>query len=97
MDHGRRGEQRGHRRNTHDDREDDLLEGRHDADVHGAGIPGVENWDNVSRDGMVTLLVANRFVVNVKGSGVDNLGVVRDFAAAIDTKPLAALATYKGP
>lgn len=57
----------------------------------------MENWDNVSRDGMVTLLVANRFVVNVKGSGVDNLGVVRDFAAAIDTKPLAALATYKGP
>ncbi|MEZ5292503.1 MAG: hypothetical protein R2745_15585 [Vicinamibacterales bacterium] len=72
------------------------LEGRTEAkSATIAGTPGVENWDDVSKDGMVTLLVANRFVVTVKGSGVDNLGVVRDFAAGFDTKPLAALASYK--
>jgi hypothetical protein len=55
------------------------------------GQPGFESWENDPKDGEITVLVANRFIVNAKGRGVDSIETVRALAQAVDFNKLAAL------
>lgn len=56
-----------------------------------AGHPGFESWKKAARDGEVHLLVANRFLINAEGSGVDSTEPVRQLVQAIDLEKLAGL------
>ena len=56
-----------------------------------SGQPGFESWQNDAKDGEVTVLVANRFVVNARGTSVPNIEAVRSIARAIDIEKLASL------
>lgn len=55
------------------------------------GQPGFESWENEPKNGEVTVLVANRFLVNAKGRSVDNIEAVRAVVQAVDFSKLAAL------
>lgn len=55
------------------------------------GSPGFESWQNESREGEVTVVVANRFVITASGDNVDTLEPVRSLVKAIDLAKLAAL------
>lgn len=55
------------------------------------GNPGFESWENEPKDGEVTVVIAQRFVVNAKGSNVPNIDVVRSLVQAVDLTKLAAL------
>jgi hypothetical protein len=55
------------------------------------GSPGFETWDNEPKNGEVTVVVANRFIVNAKGNNVPNIEAVRSLVQAIDLGKLAAL------
>jgi hypothetical protein len=56
-----------------------------------SGHPGIEDWNNGSRRGEVTVVVANRFVVQATGRDVDDLGVVRQIVDAVDLSKLETL------
>jgi hypothetical protein len=56
-----------------------------------AGYPGTEEWTPEAGNGVVGILVANRFVVTVTGNSVGDVGVIRKVFDAIDVKKLAAL------
>ena len=55
------------------------------------GTPGVENWNGTAKTGLITLLVANRFVVSITGRGINDSSILRDFASQLDTTKLVAL------
>jgi hypothetical protein len=55
------------------------------------GNPGFETWENDSKNGEVTVVVANRFLVQARGSNVDKIDVVRSLVQAVDLGKLAAL------
>ena len=56
-----------------------------------AGSPAFEKWQNDGKDGEINVVVANRFIVSVKGNNVENIDVVRKAVQAIDLTKLAAL------
>jgi len=55
------------------------------------GSPGFEEWEIEPKEGTVTVVVANRFVVTARGRSVDNIEAVRSFVKAVDLAKLAAL------
>lgn len=57
--------------------------------------PAVENWYASGKEGTLSLLVANRFIVTITGKGIDDIGVLHDFASKLDTTKLAALGKYR--
>jgi hypothetical protein len=57
-----------------------------------AGSPGFESWEKDAKRGEVTVIVANRFVVQAKGRRVPSVDPVKK---AIETIDLAKLATLK--
>lgn len=57
-----------------------------------AGSPGFESWEKNAKRGEVTVIVANRFVVQAKGRRVASVDSVKK---AIETIDLAKLATLK--
>jgi X-X-X-Leu-X-X-Gly heptad repeat protein len=56
------------------------------------GMPGFEEWRKNNRRAELTVVVANRFIVNATGHDVDSVDPVR---AAIQSLDLARLATLK--
>ena len=57
-----------------------------------AGSPGFESWEKDANRGEVTVIVANRFVVQATGRRVANINPVKK---AVETIDLAKLATLK--
>ncbi len=57
-----------------------------------SGSPGFESWRKDSNHGEVTVIVANRFVVQANGRRVENIDAVKK---AVETIDLARLATLK--
>jgi hypothetical protein len=57
-----------------------------------AGSPGFESWEKDAQRGEVTVIVANRFVVQAKGRRVPSVDPVKK---AVETIDLAKLATLK--
>ena len=57
-----------------------------------AGSPGFESWEKGANRGEVTVIVANRFVVQAKGRRVASVDLVKK---AVETIDLAKLATLK--
>ena len=55
------------------------------------GSPGFEEWQTASKNGEVTAVVANRFIVKATGSDVESIDVVRKSVEAVDLGKLAAL------
>ncbi len=55
------------------------------------GNPGFEKWNSENKDGEITVLVANRFVVKFAGDGLDDIKALQSFAAATDLSKLASL------
>ena len=55
------------------------------------GLPGFEKWQNASKDGEVTVVVANRFIVQADGNNVENIDVVRKAVTAVDLNKLAGM------
>jgi hypothetical protein len=55
------------------------------------GNKAMEEWDNEAKSGKISVLVANRFVVEVEGDGVD----MRTIKAALDKIDLKKLASMK--
>src|SRR5262249_29370855 len=54
------------------------------------GTPAYEKWTNDSKNGEVTILVGNRFVVEADGSGFDSIDGIRNFVTSVDLAKLAA-------
>ena len=55
------------------------------------GHPALETWNNESRRAEITVVVANRFVVQATGHNVDSADPVRALAQAVDFSRLASL------
>jgi hypothetical protein len=55
------------------------------------GFPASEEWTAEAKNGVVNVLVADRFTVAVTGSSVADLATIRAVASAIDLQKLAAL------
>jgi hypothetical protein len=55
------------------------------------GNVATEEWAPQEKNGNVSVLVADRFAVNINGSTVENVGVMHKFVEAIDLKKLASL------
>ena len=55
------------------------------------GFPASEEWTAEAKNGVVQVLVADRFTVAVTGSSVADLATIRAVASAIDLQKLAAL------
>jgi hypothetical protein len=55
------------------------------------GSPGFEEWENEPKEGTVTVVVGNRFVVTAKGRNVENIDAIRAMVQAVDLGKLAAL------
>jgi hypothetical protein len=56
-----------------------------------AGHPGFERWNDDAHRGEVTVVIANRFIVQATGRDVDDIGPVRTLVKAVDLARLAAL------
>jgi hypothetical protein len=56
-----------------------------------SGSPGFESWDNGDAHGEVTVIVANRFVVQASGRRVPGIEPVRRAIAAVDLRKLATI------
>jgi hypothetical protein len=56
-----------------------------------AGNPGFEKWTNGVRRGEVTVVVANRFIVQATGRNVDDIGPVRSLVKSVDLARLGSL------
>jgi hypothetical protein len=48
------------------------------------GQPAVEKWQPERKDGELTILANDRFVVEVRGRDIDNVKTLHDFAGKID-------------
>lgn len=55
------------------------------------GNPGFEKWNNENKDGEVTVVVGNRFIVNAKGRGVENTDPMKAMVQAVNLGTLATL------
>ena len=55
------------------------------------GFPGVQEWTPEPRNGEVTVLLSDRFVVKAVGSTVPDLATIRAAVEAVDLKKLAAV------
>ena len=55
------------------------------------GHPGFESWLDTAQDAEVTVVVANRFIVNARGLSVTGIEPVRALVKKIDLKTLAAM------
>ena len=55
------------------------------------GQPAFETWNNDSKRAVITVVVANRFVVQATGTNVENTEAVRTIAQAVDFGKLAVL------
>jgi hypothetical protein len=55
------------------------------------GYPGTEEWTPEAGNGVVSVLVAGRFVVGVTGNSVGDVSVIRKVFDSIDLKKLAGL------
>jgi uncharacterized phage infection (PIP) family protein YhgE len=53
--------------------------------------PGVEDWNSDSKHGEITIVVNKRFIVQVKGDGLDSMDGLKEVANGIDLTKLAAL------
>ncbi|MGQ9688000.1 MAG: hypothetical protein ACUVXF_04310 [Desulfobaccales bacterium] len=56
------------------------------------GFKGYESYKHESKEGEITLVVANRFLVTITGHGMEDTAVLKEMAAKLDLKKLAALA-----
>ena len=56
-----------------------------------AGYPATEEWTPEAGNGVISVLVADRFVIGVTGNSVGDVSVLRKVCDAIDVKKLAAL------
>jgi hypothetical protein len=56
-----------------------------------AGYPSWEAWRGSEQHGSLTVLVANRFLVNYTGHGIDSAQVLADVANRTDLKKLESL------
>jgi hypothetical protein len=56
-----------------------------------SGAPGWEEWRKEGGYGELSLLVGDRFIVNVKGNNLTNIDPAKQLAQAIDLGKLAAL------
>lgn len=56
-----------------------------------AGNPGFEKWTDSARRGEVTVVVANRFIVQATGRNVEDIGPVRSLVKTVDLGKLAVL------
>jgi hypothetical protein len=54
-------------------------------------FPATEEWTNEARNGYISVLVAERFVVKVTGEYVPNVDTIRKAVEAVDLEKLAAL------
>jgi hypothetical protein len=52
------------------------------------GSPGFEAWKKESRDGQVTIVVHNRYVVQAAGHGIASIDPLRKAIEAVDLKKL---------
>ena len=55
------------------------------------GQPGFERWNNDSRQGDVTVVVGNRFIVSAKGHNIEKIDPVRALVQSVDLGKLGAL------
>jgi hypothetical protein len=55
------------------------------------GFPATEEWTPEAKNGYISVLVADRFVVKVTGSSVPNVQTIRTAIEAIDLPKFAAL------
>ena len=56
-----------------------------------SGLPGFEKWQHAGKDGEVTAIVANRFIVNADGNNVENIDVIRKIVQTVDLNKLAGM------
>lgn len=56
-----------------------------------AGNPGFEKWNKESKDGEITVVVANRFLVSLEGNDITDNKVLQEFVAKMDMSKLASL------
>jgi hypothetical protein len=56
------------------------------------GFEAVETFKHKDKDGQLTILVANRFVVTLEAKNVENIQELKDLADHLELKKLAALA-----
>jgi hypothetical protein len=54
------------------------------------GYPGFEEWRNAGKDGEVTVVVANRFIVKADGTNVASLDEVKGVVTAVNLAKLAS-------
>lgn len=59
------------------------------------GFQAASKWNATKFSGEFSVLVADRFVVKAEGEGIPSLDSLRELAAKVDFKKLAALATAK--
>lgn len=52
----------------------------------------MEKFKHKEKEGEIILPVANRFMVTIKGNGLDNTEVIKEVAGKLDLKKLAGLA-----
>ncbi len=55
------------------------------------GNPGWERWDGATKDGELNMVVGQRFLVTLKGSGIGDARALREFMNRIDAGKLAGL------
>ena len=55
------------------------------------GNPGFEKWNSVNKDSEVTVVVSNRFIVQAKGRGIENIDPVKALVQAVNLGTLATL------
>lgn len=55
------------------------------------GQPGIEDWNSDTKHGEITLVVNKRFVVQVKGDGLDSMDTLKAVVNSIDLPKLGGL------
>ncbi|MFP3869045.1 MAG: hypothetical protein ACLFUU_12970 [Desulfobacteraceae bacterium] len=53
------------------------------------GFQAVETYKPKAKQGQLTIMVGNRFIVSLEGQGIDNIQVLKDVAEKIELKKLA--------
>ncbi|MDD3581634.1 MAG: hypothetical protein PHW74_11505 [Desulfobacca sp.] len=59
------------------------------------GFQAIEQYQHQEQEASLTIMVGNRFMVNLKGQGLENTQVLKDVAAKMDLNKLATLAPAK--
>lgn len=55
------------------------------------GNPGVETWKKKERDAELHVLIADRFLVQIKGDNLDKPEALRDWLRRVDVQKIAAI------